>query len=97
MTNNLFLYVVGRYCLFKPFELVFNLVAVFVVLFLANMGFPWVKSIPALIPSTYSNEIIKMVRKLGQLNFKLRKTTADIHFSCKCKNKDIIIIFCIPE
>ena len=65
-------------------------VAVLVFLFLARICFPRTKSITATIRSRYGDKILKMIKKLEKLNFKLRKAKRDIKFLCKCENNDII-------
>ena len=64
-------------------------VAVLVFLFLARLCF----SIATIIQSKYGDEIIKMVRKLEKLDFKLRKAKLDIEVLCNCDNNGIIPTF----
>ena len=55
--------------------------------------FPTMKSIAAIIRSRYGDKILKMVRKLEKLDFKLRKAKLDVKFLCKCENNEIITTF----
>ena len=64
-----------------------------VILFLARLCFSRTKLIAAIIQSKYDDEIIKMVRKLEKLDFKLRKAKLDIEFLGNCDNNDIIPTF----
>ena len=64
--------------------------AVLVFLFLVRIRFPRTKSIAAIIRSRYGDRMLKMVRKLEKLDFKLRKAKIDIKFLCKCENNGII-------
>ena len=61
-----------------------------VFFFLARIRFPRTKSIAAIIGSRYGNKILKMVRKLEKLDFKLGKTKLDVKFLCNCENNDIV-------
>ena len=61
-----------------------------VFLFLARIPFPRTKSIAAIIRSRHGDKILKMVRKLEKLDFKLRKAKLDNKFLCNCENNDII-------
>ena len=70
-------------------------VLLFLFLFLARIRFPRTKSIAAIIRSTYGDKILKMVRKLEKLDFKLRKAKLDIKFLCKYENNEIIPTFCV--
>ena len=69
-------------------------VLVFLFLFLARIRFPRTKSIAAIIRSAYGDKILKMVRKLEKLDFKLRKSKLDIKFLCKCENNVIPNFLC---
>ena len=66
----------------------------FLFLFLARIRFPRTKSIAAIIRSAYGDKILKMVRKLEKLDFKLRKSKPDIKFLCKCENNVIPNFLC---
>ena len=59
--------------------------------FPARIRFQKWKSIAAIIRSRYGDKILKLVRKLEKLDFKLRKTKLDIKFLYKCEDNDVIL------
>ena len=59
-------------------------------LLLARVGFP--KSVAEIIWSTYSENTVKIIRKLEKLNCGLRKAL-NLWFLCKCDDGNVIPIF----
>ena len=72
-------------------------VTVLVFLFLARIRFPRKKSIATIIQSTYDNKTLKMVRKLKELNFKLRNAKLDIKFYVSVRIMILYLIFRVLE
>ena len=72
-------------------------VTVLVFLFLARIRFPRTKSIATIIQSTYDNKTLKMVRKLKELDFKLRKAKLDIKFYVSVRIMILYLIFRVLE
>ena len=62
-------------------------------LFLPRIRFTKTKSIHTIIRSRYGDGIIKIMKKLEKLNFKLRNAKLDIEFLCNCDNNDTISKF----
>ena len=65
-------------------------VAVFVFLFFARVRFPKSMSIAEVIRSRYSENTVKRIRKLGKLDYRLRKVELDLQFLCKCDDSNAI-------
>ena len=45
---------------------------------------------PSIIRRRYDNKVLREVRELEKLDYKLRKVQLDLDFLCKCKVNDII-------
>ena len=71
----------------------FTHVAVIVFLFLARVRFSRSKSIAEVIQSRYSENIVKRIRKLEELDYRLRKAELDLQFLCKWDDSNAIPIF----
>ena len=65
-------------------------VAVLVSLSLARVRFPKSKSIAEVIQSRYSENTVKRIRKLEELDYRLCKTELDLQFLCKCDDNNAI-------
>lgn len=48
------------------------------------------KEVPPIIEARYGNKILKLLRKLENSDFKLRKVKLDINFLCKYENDNKI-------
>ena len=67
----------------------FEHVAVFVFLFLAKVRFPKSKSIAKEIQPRYSENTVKIIRKLEKLDYRLHKVELDLQFLCKCDANNV--------
>ena len=70
-------------------------VAVVMFLFLARVRFPKSKSIAEVIRSRYSENTVKIIRKLEKLDYHLRKAELNLQFLCNCDDIDVIPNFLI--
>ena len=68
----------------------FMRVAFLVFLFLARLRFPRNESIASIVRKRYSGEILKTIRKLEKVDYKLRKAKLDINFLIKCQQENVI-------
>ena len=59
-------------------------------LFLARVRFPKSKSIAEVIRSRYSENTVKRIRKLEEIDYRLRKAELDLQFLCKCNDSNVI-------
>ena len=57
---------------------------------MAWVRFPKSKSIAEVIRSRYSENTVKIIRKLEKLDYRLRKTELDLQFLCKCDDYNVI-------
>ena len=75
---------------------IFIHVAVTIFLFSAREQFTKSKSVFEVIRSRYSENVVKRIRKLERLDYRLRKAELDLQFLCKCEDCNVIPIFEFP-
>ena len=61
-----------------------------VFMFLSKLRFPAKYSLIEIVRHRYGNEIVKIVRKFEDLDFKIRKTTLDLDFLSSCQKRSLI-------
>ena len=71
----------------------FMKVAGFVFLFLIQLRFPQPKSVSQITRRRYGHEIIKRLRKLEKIHYRLRKAELDMEFLVKCRDSNVIPMF----
>ena len=59
-------------------------------LFLIQLRFPQSKSVSQITRRQYGHEIIKRLRKLEKIHYRLRKAELDLEFLVKCKDNNVI-------
>ena len=69
---------------------IFIHVAVIVFLFLARVRFPKSWSIAEVIRCGYTENTVKRIRKLKNLDYRLRKAKLDLQFLCKCDDSNVV-------
>ena len=66
------------------------IVATIVFLFLIRLRFPKSKSISDILRSRYSQSTLKRIRKVGKLDYRLRKAELDLEFSLRCRDSNVM-------
>ena len=69
---------------------IFIHVAVIVFLFFARVRFPKSWSIAEVIRCRYTENTVKRIRKLKNLDYRLRKAKLDLQFLCKCDDSNVV-------
>ena len=69
---------------------IFIHVAVIVFLFLARVRIPKSWSIAEVIRCRYTENTVKRIRKLKNLDYRLRKAKLDLQFLCKCDDSNVV-------
>ena len=69
---------------------IFIHVAGIVFLFLARVRFPKSWSIAEVIRCRYTENTVKRIRKLKNLDYRLRKAKLDLQFLCKCDDSNVV-------